>query len=69
MSLAQHLDANALRSVSSFGHKKELNEKRARRVLNAKKHVSGSSELNQLMTLLLCDVMKKNRKLQHLDLT
>ena len=63
MSLAQHLDANALRSVSSFGHKKELNEKRARRVLNAKKHVSGSSELNQVMTLLLCDVIKKNRKL------
>lgn len=39
------------------------------RVLKAKKFVSGSSSQNQMITVLLTEVMKKNRNLQHLDLS
>ena len=58
-----------MRSESKRAYRKAIDEKRAKRVLQATKYVTDSSELNQLIAVLLSEVMKKNRKLQHLDLS
>ena len=57
------------RSESKHAFRDKIDEKRVKRVLNAKKYVTGSSEHNQMIVVLLTEAMKKNRKLQHLDLT
>ena len=50
-------------SESKHAYRDKIDEKKAKRVLNANKFVSGSSELNQMISVLLTEVMKKNRKL------
>ena len=57
------------RSESRHAFRDKIDEKKVKRVLNAKKYVTGSSEHNQMIVVLLTEAMKKNRKLQHLDLT
>ena len=57
------------RSESRHAFRDKIDEKKVKRVLAAKKYVTGSSEHNQMIVVLLTEVMKKNRKLQHLDLT
>ena len=51
------------RSESKHAYRAVINEKKVMRVLMAKKFVSGSTELNQMIAVLLTEVMKKNRKL------
>lgn len=50
-------------------YRDKINEKRAKRILRAKKFVASASDMNQMIAVLLTEVMKKNRKLQHLDLS
>ena len=61
--MSRNTSNTSVRSESKGAYKEIIDEKRAKRVLMAKKYVTDSSELNQLIAVLLTEVMKKNRKL------
>ena len=69
LGLKEESDSNKSRAESNHSYKEKFNETKAQKILKAEKFVSNSGELNQLVTLLLCDVLKQNKRLQHLDLT
>ena len=54
---------------SSHAFNDDINEIKAEQILQAENYVSKSSELNQLVTLLLTKTLKESKRLQHLDLS
>ena len=57
------VDSILSHAESEHRYKENFNETKAEKVLKAQKYVSSSSEANQLITLCLCHVLKKNKRL------
>ena len=53
----------SVRAESTYVFKEKIDEKKAAKLLAAKKYVTDSSELNQLVTHMLTQVIREQRKL------